>query len=139
MQLALIRDTFNDDCTLGVLTVDGNQKFQTLEDKVREIEGEPVAQWKIYGLTAIPRGSYEVIVNYSQHFGKYLPELLNVPGYTGIRIHAGNTGADTDGCILVGTGRSGHAIINSQIAVAELLPLITAAAGRGEVTTIDIS
>ena len=88
--------------TGGALQLNGQFECFTLEDEVREVDGAPVEQWKIKGETAIPRGRYRVIVSYSQHFGRQLPELLNVPGYSGVRIHPGNTAKDTEGCILVG-------------------------------------
>ena len=76
----------------------------TLEDEVREVAGQPVEKWKIKDKTAIPRGKYRVILSFSPHFQKRLPELLNVPGFTDIRIHKGNTDVDTKGCLLVGDG-----------------------------------
>jgi hypothetical protein len=73
----------------------------TLEDVIREVPGQPVENWKIFGETAIPSGTYQALLNFSQHFQRDLPELLNVPGYAGVRIHGGNTAVDTEGCILV--------------------------------------
>jgi len=74
----------------------------TLEDKVREIDRMPVASWKIPHETAIPVGTYEVIIDMSTRFKKLMIHLLNVPGFDGIRAHAGNTSHDTDGCLVVG-------------------------------------
>ena len=83
----------------GVTTVD---YFYTLEDAVREIPGVPVSEYKIKGRTAIPVGSYDLVIDYSNRFKRLMPHILNVPGFEGIRIHAGNTHEDTEGCILVG-------------------------------------
>jgi hypothetical protein len=78
------------------------RSYWTLEDTVREIEGKPVSEWKKYGVTAIPKGRYELIVTMSNRFKKPLPLLVDVPGYAGVRIHSGNTSEDTEGCILIG-------------------------------------
>lgn len=102
MKLFVARKNGTKGFTAGRFYIDGDFFCHTLEDEVREVEGEPVELWKIKGQTAIPRGKYRVILSHSQHFGKVLPEVLNVPGYIGVRIHPGNTAADTEGCILVG-------------------------------------
>lgn len=88
--------------TIGRMTVDGGWICYTLENPVREVIGQPVASWKIPAHTAIPVGTYEVQLLPSQHFGRIMPHLLNVPGFEGILIHPGNQPADTAGCILVG-------------------------------------
>ncbi len=94
MNLKLLRKTFTEESTIGVLSVNGTAECFTLEDKVRAV--------KIPGKTAIPAGIYEVTITFSDRFQKPLPLLLNVPNFAGIRIHPGNTAADTEGCILVG-------------------------------------
>jgi len=81
----------------------------TCEDVVRD--------HKVPGLTAIPVGTYQIAMTFSQRFQKVMPLLLNVPNFTGIRIHAGNTSSDTDGCILVGFSTDGTRVIDSRAAV----------------------
>ena len=100
MELALHRKTLTDSATLGELFIDGVFECYTLEDPVRDLG--PNGEGKIYGKTAIPAGTYPVIINWSPHFQKFRPRLLKVPGFDGILIHSGNTPADTKGCILVG-------------------------------------
>jgi len=84
--------------TIGEMTIDGIFECFTLEDKERPI--------KIKSETAIPKGTYKVIINMSNRFKKLLPLLLNVPNFEGVRIHPGNSNHDTEGCILVGRTRS---------------------------------
>jgi len=119
MNLRLLRKTFTDTSTIGALTIDGKPECFTLEDKVRAV--------KIAGKTAIPAGIYEVTITFSDRFRKPLPLLLNVPNYAGIRIHPGNTAADTEGCILVGTTQGKDMIGNSRIAFAALFTKLQAA------------
>ena len=103
MKLQLIRTYFGNSFTLGSIYIDTKWVCYTLEDKVREEVGKPVEEWKIFGCTAIPKGTYEVEITFSNHFQKELPELMNVPGFVGVRIHTGNDSQDTEGCILVGS------------------------------------
>ena len=112
MQLQLIRNVFTDQSTIGELSVNGAFECFTLEDKVRPI--------KIKGETAIPAGTYEVAVTFSNKFQKFLPLLLDVPNFDGIRIHTGNTAKDTLGCILVGQGKGVDSISSSRLAFAPL-------------------
>jgi hypothetical protein len=99
LELKVIRKIFSEQSTIGEFYIGNNFHCYTLEDIVRP-DGT-----KIYGDTAIPAGRYEVIVNMSTRFKKEMPLLLNVPGFDGIRIHSGNTAADTLGCILVGKNK----------------------------------
>jgi len=92
--LRLDREIYSDNSTIGRLYFKNEFLCWTLENTVRRL--------KIKHKTAIPTGHYEVIMSYSYKFQERLPLLLDVPYFTGIRIHAGNKPEDTDGCILVG-------------------------------------
>lgn len=124
MILTLNRHTPYLTSTIGDLLVDGEQLCNTLEDPVREISGVPVAKWKVYGDTAIPAGTYPVDITWSARFKRDLPLVRSVPGFEGIRIHAGNTSADTEGCVLVGTWNGGEIIRNSRPALQALLDMM---------------
>lgn len=139
MIIELKRDTCSPDFTFGRIYVDGQFQCETLEDAVREIDGKPVLEWKVYGKTAIPRGTYKIIVDFSNRFQRNLPRLLQVPGFDGVRIHPGNTAADTEGCILVGSGRGPNSITQSRKAFDKLFDLIYDAKSRGEKVTITIT
>lgn len=104
MNLILQRDTGpGHPRTFGRLLADDEHRLcYTLEDEVREIPDMPVADWKIKSATAIPAGRYRLTLEYSQRFGPDTLTVHDVPGFTYIRMHAGNTEADTDGCPLLG-------------------------------------
>lgn len=133
MELVLQREFLTSDATLGCLSSGGAKLCYTLEDIVRD-PGDP----KIYGRTSIPAGLYRVEISMSQRFKKPLPILLNVPGFTGVRIHAGNTSADTEGCILVGLTKGKDFVGKSQMAMSLLQPRIQDALDRGEEVWIEI-
>ena len=104
MKLLLIRDELEAEFTLGHFFIDGKSFGFTCEDRDRHLEDDldNIAKNKVYGTTAIPRGKYKVTLSFSPHFKKVLPEIHDVPGFEGIRIHGGNTAVDTLGCILLG-------------------------------------
>lgn len=130
MKLEVIREC-GAVCTIGELLVDGVHECWTLEDVVR-----PAGE-KVYGETAIPYGKYHVVVTDSVRFQRPLPLVCGVPDFTGIRIHPGNTAADTHGCLLVGVHRQSNAITESRIAFDALFPKIRDAIARGEEVTIE--
>ena len=132
MDLLLTRLQLDSDVTIGELQIDGEFECWTCEDTVRE------PGVKIHGQTAIPYGRYEVVISMSQRFGIYLPLLMNVPMFDGIRIHPGNTSADTDGCILPGAQRLGKSVGQSRTAFGKLFPKIRDAASRKEPVWIRI-
>jgi hypothetical protein len=119
-------------CTLGKLYIDSVEYCYTLEDIVREV--------KVYGETAIPAGVYRVVITHSNRFGCDMPLLLNVPGFEGVRIHPGNTDADTHGCILVGThvGADGESISDSRAAYHRIFTKIRDAIDAGEEVQIEL-
>lgn len=103
MDLMLSRFAAVGDATIGTLTVEGKYTCFTLEDVIRDT--------KIFGKTAIPSGSYPVLLCESPRFsdkyekqglGRMVPLLEGVPGYSGVRIHVGNNAEHTHGCVLVG-------------------------------------
>lgn len=98
MKIEVKRLYKTENSTIGELTIDEKFECYTLEDKERDI--------KIKCETAIPKGTYKVIINKSNRFKKLMPLVLNVPNFEGIRIHPGNSNHDTEGCILVGQTRS---------------------------------
>jgi hypothetical protein len=112
MDLNVKRLEFSEESTIGELSVDGQFECYTLEDKVRPV--------KIAGKTAIPAGRYEVIINFSQRFQRQLPLLLKVPDFEGVRIHPGNTAANTEGCILVGETKDKNSVGHSRAAFNRL-------------------
>ena len=114
MLIEVKRFEFKDTYTVGKMYIDNIYECYTLEDVVRKGA-------KVNGQTAIPTGTYNLIINHSNRFNRDLPLLENVPNFTGVRIHAGNTSAHTEGCILVGTTWSGKDFIgNSRVAFNKL-------------------
>lgn len=131
MKLHVIRHDKTPARTIGRLDINGDDFCWTLEDAVRTGP-------KIYGQTAIPAGTYTVQLTMSNRFKRVLPLLVNVPGFEGVRIHPGNTAADTDGCILVGMGRTDDTITQSRVAFDELFQRLDQASKRGESLSIEI-
>lgn len=129
MILRLIREPSIGGATMGVLFVDGHFECFTLEDTIREIAGQPVATWKVPTHTAIPAGRYPLIITPSVRFQRPLPLVVDVPGFSGVRIHPGNTVADTEGCILVGADRQPQRVLQSRIAFERLFERLHTAPG----------
>src|SRR3990167_2560259 len=94
MKLLLYRTRLHNGWTGGQLYINDEFLCFTLEDQIREKDGVPVEKWKVYGETAIPRGTYEVVLQTSPKFGPDTITLLKVEGFEGIRIHAGNSAKD---------------------------------------------
>jgi hypothetical protein len=135
MQLVLSRDEFTPRSTIGSLYADGAFVCYTLEDCDRFLEAGGV---KVQNETAIPRGKYNVIVNFSNRFQTMMPLVMDVPGFTGVRIHSGNTDKDTDGCILVGMDKAVDMLTHSREAASVVYTLINKAIANGESVTIEV-
>lgn len=112
MKIKVKRLHRTDKSTIGELYINGKFECYTLEDVERDV--------KIDGKTAIPKGTYKVIINQSNRFKRLLPLLLDVPNYAGVRIHSGNVATQTDGCLLVGKTRSLDFVGSSREAFTKL-------------------
>ena len=136
MELQLKREIFTDESTIGTLTIDGKFECYILEDKDRGINNtltlEQIMRVKVYGKTCIPYGRYEVDWTMSARFKVMMPILLNVVGWSGIRIHKGNTEIDSLGCLLCGTRKLSNRITESTIATNKLYAKIESAKKQGQ-------
>ena len=122
MKLILTRHARRADYTIGRLEDENGMKISdTLEPTWRDYKG---GELKIPKKSAIPESTYRVVVTKSQRFQKYLPLLVGVPGFEGVRIHAGNTSRDTEGCILVGQNIQVGKVLWSRITLEKLMKLI---------------
>ena len=122
MELILTRIARKAEYTIGRLEDENGKKLcDTLEPIWRNYDG---GELKIPKKSAIPEGTYRVVTTYSLRFRKYLPLLVGVPGFEGVRIHAGNTSRDTEGCILVGQNLQVGKVLWSRITLERLMRLI---------------
>jgi len=140
VKLTLKRRPSRAEATVGDLYIGEQHVCYTLEDVVREIPGISVEKWKIKGKTAIPAGTYRVTLETSPKYGPDCLTVCDVPGYQYIRMHAGNTSADTEGCILLGLQATETTLIggSSRPAVAMVRTLVAGAIKRGETVTIEV-
>lgn len=148
MEILSLRDKSSGDATAAYVSVNGEFFCHSLEDVVREpATGRPedesqlaawVKTWKVYAQTAIIKGRYRVIIDYSEHFKKRMMHIMNVPGWDGVRCHGGLKPEDTEGCILLGDEEyqtdAGPRIKSgtTRPAVDRLFKLVEEAIDRGE-------
>ena len=141
MKLTLNRRFKAPEYTIGDLYIDGQWFCNTLEDTDRDLSQDMLLTYiqnkKIKSQTAIPTGTYKVDMDtvspkysnyskypYAKQFNAKMPRLLNVKGFEGILIHAGNTQKDTEGCILVGINKVKGQVINSQATWKKLMSVL---------------
>ena len=114
--------------TIGKLYINDQYFCDTLEDTDRgltqSMTEQQIGSKKVYGETAIPTGTYRIIISYSNKFKKQMPLLLNVPGFAGIRIHSGNTEKDSLGCILVGKNKAVGKVLESRDTYSKLFSIL---------------
>lgn len=127
MNIDLVRIEFSERSTIGKLALDGVFECFTLEDRFRP-DGV-----KVPGATAIPCGTYEVVITFSNRFKRPLPLILNVPGFSGVRIHPGNDDSDTEGCVLVGQTKGVDSIGQSRAAFSLFFLKLEGAMRTGKV------
>ncbi len=141
MKLTLTRYELTTTRTFGKLEAeDGHRLCYTLEDAVREVPGQPVGNGKVHGKTAIPAGSYRITLENSPRFGLDTLTVNAVPGFTGVRMHAGNTEADTEGCPLLGMQVTPTGIMGgtSRPAVALVKEVVRQAISEGRTVMLEV-
>lgn len=123
--------------TIGKLYIDGVYFCDTIEDKDRGLNQtmsiNDIKKKKVYGKTAIPTGTYKIVIDYSNRFKKNMAHILNVPGYEGVRIHIGNSAKDTLGCIIVGKNKVVGKVLESRNTYNQLFPILQKAFKEGEI------
>lgn len=137
MKLTLKRIALRPTYTIGKLYIDDLYFCDTIEDTVRDLNKNGKfdnGEKKVHSKTAIPYGIYEIKWTYSPRFKKYTPQLMNVPSFEGIRIHAGNTSADTEGCLILGKNKQVGKVLNSRDTINKFYPIIKEACSNGKVT-----
>lgn len=142
MKVLLTRNWKKPKYTIGNVFVNGLKFCNSLEDTDRGLNQnmteEEIKSKKVYGETAIPTGTYKLAYTFSPKFKKYLPEILGVKGYSGIRIHAGNTASDSLGCLLLGKNTQVGMITNSRAYCDTFNKMLDEALKKGEECTITI-
>lgn len=142
MKIELHRKWRNKGYSIGIVYVDGQRICESLEDEDRGLTDKmpaiEIRAKKVYGQTAIPTGTYQVIWSYSPRFDKYLPLVHGVKGFEGIRIHSGNKAKDTEGCILLGRNTEVGTVTNSRYWTLKVNTMIEKAIKRGEKVYINI-
>lgn len=136
LHLTLIRKWKNADYTIGQLYAGGRLICNTVEDADRGLnmhmsEAE-IKKIKIHSETAIPTGTYKLAVTMSPKFGRKLIEVLNVPGYLGIRVHKGNSAKDSAGCVIPGNNTEKGKVTNSTKYEELLTSMVDSAIKNGE-------
>ena len=134
MNLTLIRQKFEKECTHGVLLVDGARYCDTLEPHAIDWEKEK----KVDGKTAIPEGTYRIVMGWSSRYRRLMPFLENVPHFSAVMVHTGNTNSDTRGCILVGVYSRRNFIAHSRDTFEPLRDAIAHAYAKHEDIFIEI-
>lgn len=118
MRLTLIRIANKPTYCIGKLYIDGEYFCDTLEDVDRGLDDSmdesEILKLKVKGQTAIPTGIYTLLLTYSPKYKRIMPLVNNVKGYSGIRIHSGNTHKDTEGCLLVGKNKEVGKVLESR-------------------------
>lgn len=142
MKVKVERKYKKESYSIGILYINGEKFCNTLEDKDRGLTDKmteaEIKKIKVYGETAIPTGTYKVEMTYSQKYKKIMPELKNVKGYSGIRIHSGNTAKDSLGCLLLGENKEVGKVVNSRVTCDKFYSKVNEAIKKGEEVTITI-
>lgn len=133
MIIELVRKYPKPTYTIGQLFIDGQYFCDTCEDADRGLDQTmpvpEILKRKIQNETAIPTGEYIVRFTYSPRFKRLMPQIENVKGFSGVRIHAGNTAKDTEGCVLLGKNTIKGGVTNSRALVTKFETALKVAGG----------
>ena len=146
MKLQVVRTQFGKDATNGLLFIDGKFECYTLEDQYQAV--------KVMHETCIPEGEYDIQfrktggfhTRYSAKYGNShygMLHLQDVPGFTYILIHSGNTDEHTSGCLIVGNSQQdldvnfNGMVGSSADAYKKLYPKVSGAILKGDDVTIE--
>ena len=142
MEIKVNRIARKDGYTVGRMSLNNKYFCDTLEDTGRGLadtmQVNEILAKKVKAQTAIPTGKYDVILTFSPKFKRVLPLLLNVKCYEGVRIHAGNSAEDTEGCLLVGENKAKGQVLNSRATFERLMAILLECEKRKEKVTITI-
>nr|DAX30840.1 MAG TPA: Protein of unknown function (DUF2778) [Caudoviricetes sp.] len=142
MEIKVNRIARKDGYTVGRMSLNNKYFCDTLEDTDRGLadtmQVNEILAKKVKAQTAIPTGKYDVILTFSPKFKRVLPLLLNVKCYEGVRIHAGNSAEDTEGCLLVGENKAKGQVLNSRATFERLMAILLECEKRKEKVTITI-
>jgi hypothetical protein len=134
MRLTLIRIANKPTYCIGKLYIDGEYFCDTLEDVDRGLDDSmdesEILKLKVKGQTAIPTGIYTLLLTYSPKYKRIMPLVNNVKGYSGIRIHSGNTHKDTEGCLLVGKNKEVGKVLESRATYNALFKRLSQTNGK---------
>lgn len=140
MKLTLTRTDFTTNSTIGSLYIDDRFYCYCLEDRDRGLLQSmslvEIKARKIFGVTAIPYGTYQVKLSMSNRFKRLMPEILNVKGYEGVRIHRGNYAGDSLGCLIVGLRKGNDSVYESTAAETGLMRILQSEHGEEIILTI---
>lgn len=153
MELKVKRKAFEKDYTIGNLYIDGKFFSNTIEDFDRgltqDMPLEEIKAKKVYGKTAIPKGTYEIDMNtvspkfkdrsWAKPYGGKIPRLVNVPCYEGVLVHVANQASELAGCLAVGNNSIKGMVTDSTRTFHTLMSkYLLPAKVRGESITITI-
>lgn len=152
MELKLDRKYKKPNYTIGKLYINDKYFCDTIEDTDRGLKDSmsesEIKLKKVYSKTAIPTGTYEIVMNtispkfknrsWAKPYGGKLPRLLNVKGFDGVLIHVGNKPEDSLGCILVGKNNIKGQVTESTITFNKLMKELLQAHLKKEQITITL-
>lgn len=143
MRVTLRRIAFKDKYTIGKVYINDRYFSDSIEDKDRNLydwqSEEYILEEKVKHETAIPYGIYKLMWSYSPKYRRMMPEVLNVKGFSGIRIHSGNTAGDSSGCILLGFNKEKGKVLDSRKTCEKFYEIIKECYNKGVSMQIEIT